>query len=224
MKERPVSDADTAIVQAVQGGDTEAFRLLVERHQGRLFAMLMRLLGNPALAEELAHEAFVKAFTALAGFRGDASFGTWLIQIGLHAARDHLRQTRRLRERGIVSLEQLRAARPRLADPADAGRHADPGARLEEEETSASVHQALDQLPAEYREVLVLKHLENWSYEQISASTGDSVGTLKVRAHRARRLLREQLSASGWESGQDASHPRTAGKAADEEVGHGPVD
>ena len=219
-----MTDADTAIVRAVQAGDTEAYRVLVERHRGRLFGVLVRLLGRPQLAEELAHETFVKAFTALDGFRGDARFGTWLVQIGLHAARDHLRRSRRLRERGIVSLEDLRAAHPRLADPPDTSRGAAPDEALEAEESAAQVRRALDLLPDDYREVLVLKHLENWSYEQIAAATGDSVGTLKVRAHRARRLLKQHLSAPGQEDGRDAARPPAARKAADEEVGHGHAD
>jgi RNA polymerase sigma-70 factor (ECF subfamily) len=214
---------DSAVVQAVRDGDTEAFRLLVERHQGRLIAVLFRLVGNRDLAEELAHETFVKAFKGLGSFEGRARFGTWLIQIGIHAARDHLRRTRKLRRQGIVSLDALREARATEADPEDPSWAANPMAALRNNETGDMIQTALGTLPADYREVLLLKHLEGWSYEDIAALTGDSIGTLKVRAHRARKLLKAELLALGWEL-QPGQPTPSARAVNDEESDHGSPD
>lgn len=190
-------DEDRDIVRAVQNGETERFRELVDRHRGRVYAVLQRMLANPPLAEELAQEAFVKAYTGLNGFRGDARFGTWLVQIALFTARDHLRRARRMRQK-VTSLEELRARHAAAGDPADLRPAADPLRNLAGQQGENVVHEALDSLPDEYREVLVLKHLEEWPYERIAELTGDTVGTLKVRAHRARRMLKEQLRARGW--------------------------
>jgi RNA polymerase sigma-70 factor (ECF subfamily) len=175
-------DPEGAIVSAVKAGNTEAFRDLVERHKGRLFGVLMTLVGDEAVAEELAQDAFVKAYTGLAGFQGQASFGTWLVQIAIHGARDHRRRVQRLRRRRVVSLESLREARHESADPPDTKRSSDPSTHLESDEARDSVRYALSQLPP-----------EGWSYEDIAELTGDSVGTLKVRAHRARRMMKEAL-------------------------------
>jgi len=98
-------------------------------------------------------------------------------------------------------LEALREAKRYELEPADTTRAADPLTAVESDEQITLVRQALQQLPPEYKEVLILKHIDGWSYEQIAESTGDTVGTLKVRAHRARRMLRDGLEKLGWEAG-----------------------
>ena len=209
--------SDSAIVTRVKDGDIEANRILVDRHGGRLFGVLMRLLGDPAAAEELAQEAIVKAYLGLDGFRGDAAFGTWLVQIGVHAARDMLRGRQRERRRRIVSLEELRITRPEAADPADTRPGADPGRGLDASEESDRLRRALDGLPDDYRLVLVLKHFEEWSFARIAELTGDSEGSLKVRAHRARKLLRERLAELDRSPGDALPAPGRGGP----EVDHG---
>ena len=196
-----MTDHDRAAVAAVRSGDTEAFRDLVDRHKSRVYGILLSLVGDVDLAEELAQETFVKAFAGIANFREDATFGTWLVQIAIHGARDHRRRMSRLRDRRVVSLEALREAKRYELEPADTRRWADPSTGVESGEQIALVREALQQLPPEYREVLILKHFDGWSFEQIAESTGDSVGTLKVRAHRARRMLRDGLEKLGWEAG-----------------------
>jgi RNA polymerase sigma-70 factor (ECF subfamily) len=193
-----VIDNDAAVVEAVKAGDIDAYRQLVDRHKRILYGVMIRLVGDPDVAEELAQETFVKAYAGISGFREDSTFGTWLVQIGIHAARDHIRRTQRLRDRRIVSLEAYRESHGDDSDPADTRASSDPRRGVEGKEAKTLVRQALAQLPSEYREVLVLKHFEDWPYERIAEATGDSVGTLKVRAHRARRLLRERLIDLGW--------------------------
>lgn len=195
-----MADEDGDVVQAVVDGDTEAFRTLVERHKRRLYAVILKLVGDEDLAEELAQESFVKAYGAISGFRRDSSFGTWLVQIGIHTARDHLRRAKRQRDRAIISIDALRDTHGHSLELVDESRAADPGAEVEAREERELMRHALDRLPDEYREVLVLKHFEGWSYEQIADLTGDSIGTLKVRAYRARQLLREHVADLGWSS------------------------
>jgi RNA polymerase sigma-70 factor (ECF subfamily) len=198
-RELKVFDNDAAVVEAVKAGDTDAFRQLVDRHKRKLYGVLIRLTGDPDVAEELAQATFVKAYTSLSGFREDATFGTWLVQIGIHGARDHIRRAQRLRDRRVISLDAVREAHGDELDPPDARASSDPSGLVEGREAKALVRQAMAQLPPEYREVLVLKHFEGWPYEQIAVVTGDSEGTLKVRAHRARLLLKERMTDLGWE-------------------------
>jgi RNA polymerase sigma-70 factor (ECF subfamily) len=195
-----VTDQDRAAVEAVKSGDTNAFRELVDRHKSRIYGILLSLVGGDDLAEELAQETFVKAFTGISDFRADATFGTWLVQIAIHGARDHRRRMTRLRGHRVISLEALREARRYELEPADDRRSADPRSRVERREEESFVKLALADLPQEYREVLLMKHFEGWSFEQIAESTGDTVGTLKVRAHRARRMLKDRLEKLGWEA------------------------
>ena len=207
-----MADEDSAVVEAVRNGDTEAYRTLVERHKRRLYAVILRLVGDPGQAEELAQDAFVKAYRSLPDFRGDAAFGTWLVQIGIHAARDRMRGARR--RRGIVSIEALLEARRHDLEPVDRSPAADPGRAVEAAEQRELMRTALAGLPPDYREVLVLKHFEGWAYDEIAEVTGDSVGTLKVRAFRARQMLRERLTELGWDGSDTTGSPRAGNEHA----------
>lgn len=185
-----MTDRDSVIVRDVQDGRTEAFATLVDRHKETVYATLMRLTSDPQVAEELAQEAFVRAYRGLKGFRGEARFGTWLIQIAVHLARDHMRQRKRDRFVSLDAMLEQNADAPELADNRA---WYDPLKEISERETRERFEQALRELPPDYREVFVLYHLQNMPYEDISAATGDSVGSLKVRAHRARKLIKEAL-------------------------------
>lgn len=208
-------ESDLAVIEAVRGGDVEAYRELVDRYRDRLYGVMVRLTGDRNLADELAQEAFVKAYLKLDDFRGDAAFGTWLVQIGIHALRDRARRRQRQQRQGVVSLEAYRARGADAAEPVAPARQTDALARLCRDEDDDAVQSALQRLPADYREVLVLKHLEGWSFAEIAAATGASTGALKVRAHRARSLLREELALQGgWEGGSDGG-PTGSGRAED---------
>jgi RNA polymerase sigma-70 factor (ECF subfamily) len=183
---------EKSIVQSVLGGRVDDFRLLVVPHQEQVFGTVRRLVGDPDLAEELAHEAFVRAYRALSSFRGESTFGTWVTQIAVHLARDHYRRRRRTI---LLPLEEP-GADERFEEALTERRSGfDPFEELEEQELLRRIERAIDGLPPDYRQVLVLRHLECWSYDEIARLTGDSVGALKVRAHRARRLVHEALEA-----------------------------
>jgi RNA polymerase sigma-70 factor (ECF subfamily) len=183
-------EADEAVVRAVQNGRIDDFTKLVERHKDRVYGILMRLTGDPDTAEELAHDAFVKAYRSLHTFRGDSAFGTWLVQIAVNLARDRLRQRRRSR---IESLDALLERAPDSKILIDTRSSYDPTDPLEERDLMDRYETALEELPLPYREIFVLHHIQNLSYEEIAAMTGDEVGALKVRAHRARKLLKEKI-------------------------------
>ena len=217
-------DADSAVVRAVKAGNTEAFRILVDRHKGRLYAVIRRLIGDPDVAEELAQESFVRAFTGMGGFREESRFGTWLTQIGIHAVRDHLRRTKNVRERRILSLDAIREAGRDDLEPSDRRPMADPLDQLGEREEKDLMRRALSQLPGNYRELIILKHFEGWPYEELAAVSGDSVGTLKVRAHRARRMLKEALLSLGWQPREGAATEKADDAGRLKEFGHEQLD
>ena len=205
--------SDLATVEAIRGGNLEAYRELVDRYRDRLFGVLMRMTGDRQLADELAQDAFVKAYLNLGKYRGEAAFGTWLIQIGIHALRDRSRRLQRQRRQRIVSLDVYRAGENEAAEPMAPITETDSLDQLCRQEDDATMQAALQQLPADYREVLVLKHLEGWSFAEIADATGASTGALKVRAHRARSLLKEELMALGWSATDHDNGSAAAGGA-----------
>ena len=192
------------IIAAVRQGDRERFGVLVERHHDALYGVLVRLLADPLMADELAQEAFLRAYARLDTFRAEARFSTWLIQIGIHLARDEIR--RRQRRRGAVSLDERLLEQGDRAEPVFEGAGANPLDTLCLKEREQHLLAALGRLPVPYREVLTLRYFSDWSYAEIAELTGDSVGTLKVRAHRARTMLRDALV---------AEEPKLVGPAGD---------
>lgn len=176
--------SDEQIIADVLTGNREAYRELVVRYQDRVFGVLVRLVADRDLAEDAAQEAFVKAYQALPRFRGESGFGTWVVQIAVHAARDRARRRQRRwrhESSGDDGALDVAAGSP------------DALTELVRGEDHSRLTAAMRLLPPDYREVLVLKHLEEWSFEEIAAHARASVGSLKVRAHRARRLLKQIL-------------------------------
>lgn len=188
----PPTDEDRFTIDAIRRGSSDAFRGLVERHENQVYSILRRLVGNPDLADELAQETFVRAYEGLDRFRGDSSLSTWLVQIAINLVRDRRRSARR--SPAVVSLEELRERSSADADPPDRRPSVGPIGRLAQHEVSTRLERELDQLPADYREAFVLKHVDGLPYEEIASITGQSVGCLKVRVHRARARLRLALA------------------------------
>ena len=142
------------------------------------------------MAEELAHNTFVRAYRNLGNFRGESSFGTWLVQIAINLARDHVRERQRNRTVSLEALLERDADAPIFTETRS---HYDPLTDVSERDMIERFEIALGELPQDYREVFVLHHIQGISYEDIAVFTGDSIGSLKVRAHRARKLLKERI-------------------------------
>ncbi len=170
------SEAEGALVDRARRGDAEAFRALVERHRDRAYAVALRITRSPAEAAEATHEALVRAWHALPGFRGEASFGTWLHRVVARRALDRAEalEVRRGRE---VGGEQA------LDEPADEPPDRDPFLvrRLE---------RLLRQLSPAQRASVTLFYLEELSVEEAARSLGMPANTVKTHLHRARAALR----------------------------------
>ncbi len=191
----PNRDPDLEALEAFRAGRADAFDRLVERHQGRVFRLACRLLGDRDAALDAAQEAFVKAWRGLARFEGKARFSTWLTRITINQCRNELRKRGTVKHTQPLSLdeplpgtEMSRAAA--LPSPvADAWEQARGG---ELRQAFAAVMRALE---PEAREILILTEVEALSYEGIAELLDVPVGTVRSRLHRARADVRRRMGA-----------------------------
>ena len=175
-------DDGVAAVDRVLRGDVAAFAEIVERWQDPLVALAYRFCHDRSRAEDMAQEAFVRAFRALHQWRREAAFSTWLFALATNVYRADLRR----RRAPLVSIDEV-------ADPADAF---DVAADHEDSDRRAAVRRALHALPARYRDVLVLFYFHEMDVERTAASLGVPVGTVKARLSRGREILRRKLVAT----------------------------
>jgi RNA polymerase sigma-70 factor (ECF subfamily) len=178
-----VSEREAQVIARAQRGDQDAFEELVEGHAQFVYNLALRLLRDPHEAENLAQEAFLRAWRGLPGFRGQASFSTWLYQIVTHLCYSRLPRLRRELSALEAEDEAYRIADQRAAIDAD----------LLTVEMQTTLHRTMEQLPESYRLLITLRYLQEMSYGQIAQVTGVPLGTVKTGIHRARRLLREAL-------------------------------
>lgn len=183
---------EAAIIEDVLDGNRDRFRLLVHRYQRSLTAVIRQLVRSPDEAEDLAQQSFLDAFDALGRFDISRRFSTWLFRIGINNAKDWLKSHKR-RER------QLDA--PVMSDSAVfAGDVPGPERAAAARERLGRVAEALDQLPVQFREVIILKDIQGMSYGEIHEILGYPITTLKIRAVRGRAALRQLL---GSDDGSD---------------------
>jgi RNA polymerase sigma-70 factor (ECF subfamily) len=181
----PLDDPDVTLIARTLAGDTGAFDELAARHRPRLIRVAIALTGDSDEAESLAQEALARAFEGLEGFRTDLPFGPWVRGITLNMCRTYLRDRSR----------HARAASPETLDafPGREGRRQGVLSGILHREASERTLSALIQLPQPLREAFVLHFIDGLGYSEIGRITGLAPGTLRVRAHRARTLLRDAL-------------------------------
>ncbi len=183
------ADSDAALMARVRAGDLDAFEPLVRRHEKRLFGYFLNLVGDPDAAADLAQETFCRVYRAAARYRESGRFEAWLFRIAANLVRSRRRrQDQRAFE---VSLEAVEAA-PAVGDAAAGG----PESAAWRAELRGALRAALRQVPADFREAVLLRDLEGWSYPEIAEMLGVKEGTVKSRAHRGRKLLRRLLAPS----------------------------
>jgi RNA polymerase sigma-70 factor, ECF subfamily len=175
---------DAECVKRVQRGDTQSFEILVRRHQNTTFNLIYRFLGDYDEATETAQEVFLSAYKSIQQFRGDATFSTWLYRIAFNHA-----STRR---KSLNSKLQRQVALEDDAVLVDCG--ADPETSAERKEIQQCVQQALNSLDGDDAQIILLRDLQDVSYEDIAQTLDVPVGTVKSRLHRARQALRISLA------------------------------
>jgi len=191
------------LISCARGGDREAFGELVEQYRDNVYRLAYRMCGNAYDADEAAQEAFVAAWRALPNFRGDAKFSTWLYRLTTNAAIDVMRREKRHQTVGDGEMVDL-------ADDADS-----PQETVERTEQQEAVQEALATLSEEYREVLLLRYMEELDYAEIAEVLQLPSGTVKSRINRAKAALKTALLKSGnIFGGSSVIHTETNGKEA----------
>jgi RNA polymerase sigma-70 factor (ECF subfamily) len=180
----PVDQDDALLVIACKNGDQDAFSLLVQRYQRRVFNLVFRMLQNYDEACEITQETFLAAWQGLPAFRGEARFTTWLYRIAYNCSLKQLEA----RKRDQV----LQAALQSEQALEDENHHAH---RLRQLDNQELVQEQLSQLPPKYRAVLILRHLQDMTYEEMAEVLTVPIGTIKTHLFRARNLLKERLQA-----------------------------
>jgi RNA polymerase sigma-70 factor (ECF subfamily) len=200
MKSREPGDADAGqpagteqsdleLVRRAQKNERGAFDLLVLKYQHKVVKLVARLLRDPTEAEDVAQEAFVKAYRAMGSFRGDSAFYTWLYRIAVNTARNSIasRQRRPLDYEVELSESEQNNVAARL-------KHDDtPEATVLSEEIRQTVNEAIGQLPEDLRTAIVLREIEGLSYEEIATAMDCPVGTVRSRIFRAREAIDRAL-------------------------------
>jgi RNA polymerase sigma-70 factor (ECF subfamily) len=188
---------EAQFIERLRAGEAAAFNRLVEERSGEVYALLYRLTEDTEEARDLTQETFLRAFQAIANFRGEADLRTWLYRIAINQARNRWRWWRRRKREQMVSLDASDRddAQPlglRLCDTTQA----DPEQTTLARERESSLRKALRSLGTHYREAVILRDIEGLSYEEIAATLEISVGTVKSRIARGRLELRRKLESS----------------------------
>lgn len=182
----PTGRNDLALVVAAQAGDHDAYALLVARHAPRMLGLARRLLQSEQDAEDAVQDAFLRAHRALGGFRGEATFGTWLYQIALNVCRDAVALQMRREERRLVQETEVRFLDARYTVDAE-----QVVAAAEERE---ALEAALVSIPILYREAVLLHDMEGFEMAEVATMTHVPLPTAKSRLRRGRMLLVDRLA------------------------------
>ena len=181
---------DIALVRRVQKGDKAAFDALVLKYQHKVLKLVQRYVRNPAEAEDIAQEAFIKAYRALPAFRGDSAFYTWLYRIGINTAKNYLMA---LGRRAPTSTEVEAEDAEGFEDGEQLRDINTPESILLSKEIAVTVNATIEQLPEELRTAIQLREIEGMSYEDIARIMDCPIGTVRSRIFRAREAIAERL-------------------------------
>lgn len=192
---------DAELVAEAMRGRQEAFRELVVRFERPVYSLIARMVQDPATAEDLAQEVFIKAFRRLDTYDPQRKLASWLFKIAHNTTIDHLRRN----TPDTVPLEadpgEREEGRGGLAAVLADESLEDPSAAAERKDMARSLERAIARLRPEYREVVVLFYLEGASYQEICEAVGLPLGTVKTNLHRARKELAQEMAALGWGPG-----------------------
>ena len=175
----PTREEDHALVRAAGAGDMRAFESLYRRHSRRIYAVLWRLCGHEARAEDLVQEAFVRAWQALPAFRFESAFSTWLHRLAVNTA--------------LMEIRSRSGGEAMETDDAVLEFHGTVDSAGQRTAQRLDLERAIATLPPRARAVLVLHDIEGWKHEEIATELGMAVGSSKAQLHRARNLLRTRL-------------------------------
>ena len=201
-------EEELAIVRRVQACDVNAYENLVAAYEKTVYNLALRMVGNAQDAEDMAQEAFLKAYNSLDSFRGESKFSVWLYRIVSNVCLDFLRKKNR-RQTYSLSVEDDDGEEAQLDIPDE---EQSPEALLEKKLTRDAVRRGLEQLPEDSRQILLLREIQGLSYEEIAQVLNLEAGTVKSRIFRARKKLCAFLLADGNIPDSFASSKRGGGE------------
>lgn len=183
-------EADQILVGRVQKGEKRAFELLVSKYQRKIFRLISRLIRDPVEVEDIAQDAFIKAYRALPQFRGESAFYTWLYRIAVNTAKNHLaNQGRRAESPGDIVVEEAET----FANSENLRDINTPESVLQGKQAAETVNKAMQALPEELRAAILLREIDGLSYEEIAEVMNCPIGTVRSRIFRAREAIAEKL-------------------------------
>ncbi len=185
-------DADQLLVDRVKSGDQQAFNLLVRKYERKVFRLISRLVRNPVEVEDVAQEAFLKAYRALPQFRGESAFYTWLYRIAVNTAKNHLVSQGRRPIPLTDTLSEDEDGESFGREDVVSDNHT-PDAELLSRQIAETVNKAIEALPKDLRTAVTLREMEGLSYEEIAEAMNCPIGTVRSRIFRAREAIAEQL-------------------------------
>lgn len=180
---------DTAVIERAVKGDQKAYAEILREYRGPIYSLIYRMVRNREEAEDLVQEAFVKAFSSLSSFNANYAFSTWLYKIAINNCIDYLRRKK---------LKTYSMDKPIRSQDGELSREfpdvsMSPDRALLAKERSTLIEHAIDDLPEKYRIVIILRHSEERSYEEIADLLSIPLGTVKARIFRAREMLKKKL-------------------------------
>jgi RNA polymerase sigma-70 factor (ECF subfamily) len=186
------------LIRRLQERDERAFEEVVRLYQNKVFNLVYRMIGSQEEAEDLAQEVFVTVFKSVDSFRGEAKFSTWLYRIAANHCKNRMKYLGRRSYKQTGELDEAAEREAQNAQPSALRPQVDgPDAVLEGLELERTVQRAMQALDPEHREAIVLRDIEDLSYEEIAEITGVELGTVKSRLHRARLQLKELMAKGG---------------------------
>jgi RNA polymerase sigma factor (sigma-70 family) len=180
---------DDKLIEKALKGDQMAYRGLVEKHQGSVYHVIFRIVRDKELASDLVQDTFMKAFSSLKTYRSEFRFSTWLYKIAANASIDFIRK-KRIKALSLDNPINTEDGQVTIDIP-DNRHH--PEEEMVRRERASSIDEAIGALPNKYRQVIIARHQEEKSYEEIADELGVPVGTIKARIFRARELLKKRL-------------------------------
>lgn len=173
-----------SIIKQCMDGNAEIYAILVERYKDMVYNIAYRMLGDAEATNDVAQESFISAYVALKDFKRSSKFSSWLCSITINKCRDHLRN-----RKDTISIDEIaEVSTSKIAPPENA---------LYEKQAEQNIQAALNELPKDYREVIVLKHIEGLDYREMENILGVNANVLKVRTHRGREMLKRLLKERG---------------------------
>jgi RNA polymerase sigma-70 factor (ECF subfamily) len=191
------SFGETQFIERLKQGEASAFEILIAERSGEVYGLLYRLTENSEDARDLTQETFLRAFQSIGSFRGESDLRTWIYRIAINQARNRWRWWKRRRRDSTVSLDSagVHGNQP-LVDTLRAERERSPEQETLSHERERVLRRALQSLSLSYREAVILRDIEGFTYEEIAETLGINVGTVKSRLARGRQELRQRLEGS----------------------------